>query len=436
MKKIGILLLALFALLAFAACQDDGECKHWKLADTTYEPTCSLQGYDLHVCRDCGYSYKSDFVEPLGHTLVLTVTEATCTGEGHTHYECECGYAYDTDYIKPLGHSYTSAITEPTCIEAGYTTYTCGVCSYEYKAKWTVPNGHKLKSETVVPTCDESGYTKHTCENCDYTYNTAFVTPTHTFVDVKYRPTIGKTGYTEHTCSVCNHSYRSDFVWYSDVFAGAAGEGKGVLAKGIDLSYHNKTVDFAAIKAAGIDYVILRAGGRSGKDTMFETNYAAARAAGLEIGCYFYSYARTTDEALAEVERLKEYIAGKQFEYPVYFDIEDESQKGIDQALLMDICFAFCNNLIEAGYFPGVYCNLHWAENILHTEKLVTLYDVWIARYNNSLPEDYYDSDYGMWQYTETGKIDGLEEAVDLNYCYKDYPTLIKEYGFNGYEVE
>ncbi len=435
MKKIVIILLALLALLAFAACQqEDGECQHKELADTKYEPTCSLEGYVLHVCRDCGHTYKSDFVQPLGHTFTKTVAEPTCTAEGKTHYACACGYEYDTDFIAPTGHSYASTITEPTCTEAGHTTYTCAVCFYEHKANWVVPNGHSLTSARVEPTCDAAGYTQYTCGNCDYAYRTAFETPAHTFTKTTYYPTIGKTGYTEHTCGVCAYSYQTDFVWYSDVFAGAAGEGKGVLARGVDLSYHNQDVDFAALKAAGVDYVILRAGGRSGKDVMFETNYAAARKAGLDIGCYYYSYARTVEEALAEAARFKEYIAGKQFEYPVYFDIEDDSQKELDKSLLMEICFAFCNSMIEGGYFPGVYCNLNWAENILHTEQLVKYYDVWIARYNNALPETYYHKDYGMWQYTETGKIEGVEENVDLNYCYKDYPTLIKANGLNGFQ--
>ncbi len=433
MKKIGFVLLVLAALLALIACQEDGECKHTSLASTTYQPTCSLQGYELHVCRDCGYSYKSNFTEPLGHDFKVTVTAPTCTEEGHTHYECDCGYTYDTDYLAPLGHSYTSAITEPTCTDTGYTTYICAVCSYEHKANWVVPNGHKLSSVTVEPTCYAPGYTKYICENCEYAYQTEFVTPTHSFQRIKYNPTIGMTGYTEYKCSVCTYTYRTDFVWYSDIFAGANGEGNGVLAKGVDLSYYNEKVDFVALKNAGIDFVILRAGGLRGKDAMFEAHYAAARKAGLDIGCYFYSYARTVEEALTEAERLKEYIAGKTFEYPVYFDLEDDSQKDVSRDILMNMCFAFCNSLIESGYFPGIYCNLNWAENILHTEQLVHLYDVWIARYNNSLPSDYYDSDYGMWQYSETGKIDGVEEAVDLNYCYKNYPALIKANGFNGY---
>ncbi len=436
MKKLCLVFCLLAALLALAACGEDDVCHHKRRTDTVYEPDCSAEGYILHVCSDCGYSYKSDFKEPKGHELVKTVTVPTCTEVGYTHYECACGYAYDADFLVPDGHKYTSSIVEATCAESGYTAYTCAVCQYEYKAKWTTPNGHSLTKKTVAATCTEEGYTEYTCGNCEYSYKADFVTPAHTFVKTVYRPTIGTTGYTEYKCRICEHAYNTDHVWYSDIFAGAAGDGKGVLAKGIDLSYYNDTVDFSALKRAGIEYVILRAGGRTGKDATFEKHYAAARAVGLDIGCYYYSYARTTAEALAEAAKLKEYIAGKTFEYPVYFDIEDSSQKNLDKQLLMDICFAFCNSLVESGYFPGVYCNLNWAEEILHTEQLVTWYDVWIARYNDSLPEDYYDSDFGMWQYTEEGTVSGVGGYVDLNYCYKDYPTIIKTFGFNGYTAE
>ena len=435
MKKLWIVLLAALAIVAFAACEDD-VCRHKHKTNTTYKPDCSLEGYVLHTCRDCGYSYKSDFVEPLGHTLVETVVAPTCTEAGYTHYECACGYEYDTAYLAPLGHTYTSKITEPTCTEEGYTTYTCGTCEYEYRAKRTIPNGHNLVTETVAATCTEEGYTLHKCNHCDYSYKTDFLTPAHAFAVKKQAPTIGTTGYTSYKCRVCQYSYNSDYVWYSDIFSGAEGAGKGVLAKGVDLSSYNKDVDFAALKKSGIDYVILRAGtGYSGKDSRFEEYYAAARAVGLDIGCYYYSYATTVREAIEEADDFASYIKGKVFEYPVYFDLEDSSQEDVSQKTLMDMCFAFCNRMIELGYFPGVYCNLKWVETFLHTEQLLTLYDVWLARYNLSLPSDYYDDQYGMWQYTETGTVGGVVGDVDLNYCYKDYPTIIAKYGFNGFDA-
>ncbi len=433
MKKFALVLLALILLAALCAC-DDGECRHKNMQTETFAPDCSLEGYVLHTCPDCGHTYKSDIAEPLGHTIEVTVTEPTCTAAGFTHYECACGYAYDSDFVVPEGHRYTSTITEPTCLEGGHTEFACAVCAYTYKAKWTVPNGHSLVATTVDATCTEAGYTEYACANCDYSYQTNITSPVHTFKSVKYPPTIGTTGYTEYICTVCSYSYQTDHVWYSDIFMGAAGEGKGVLAEGLDLSAWNKNVDFEAIKAAGVDFVILRAGtGYSGKDILFDEYYAAAKAAGLDVGCYYYSYATTVNEALAEAQAFKSYIAGKQFEYPVYFDLEDASQKDLGQTLLMDMCFAFCDSLIAGGYFPGIYCNSNWAEEILHTEKLITLYDVWIARYNNSLPKNYYDDDYGMWQYTEDGTCAGVTGVCDRNYCYKDYPTHIKNYGLNGY---
>lgn len=432
-KTIWMLLLVCLALLALVACGDE-PCQHRHQTRSYFDPDCSLEGYVLHECKDCGYTYKSDFVEPKGHTLEETVVAPTCTEAGYTHYACECGYAYDTAFIAPVGHTYTSRITDPTCTEEGYTTYTCGTCEYEYRAKRTIPNGHNLVTQTVAATCTEEGYTLHKCNNCEYSYKSDFRTPSHTFKTEKHAPTIGTTGYLSHTCSVCGYAYESDFVWYSDIFSGAAGAGKGVLAEGVDLSSYNESVDFAALKRAGVDYVILRAGtGFSGKDSRFEEYYLAARAVGLDVGCYFYSYATTVEEALEEADDFASYIEGKVFEYPVYFDLEDTSQEILSSTLLMDMCFAFCNRMIEQGYFPGVYCNLKWVENVLHTEQLLSLYDVWLARYNLSLPDDYYDDQYGMWQYTETGTVGGVTGNADLNYCYKDYPAIMEKYGFNGF---
>ena len=436
-------------LLAFASCED-GECKHLRLKSTLYEPTCAEQGYVLHVCRDCKYAYKSDFTEPLGHTFAKTVTAPTCTAEGFTAYSCDCGYSYTTDYQVPTGHDLTATVTAPTCDEQGYTVYACTRdCGYSYTADLTAPTGHDLSAIHYAATCTTGAYTRSVCSACGLDYRSAPTEPLgHTFTDTVVYPSIARTGYTAHTCH-CGYSYTDNYVWYSDIFTGAyAGDGT-LLATGIDISYWNTDIDWDLLAATGIDYVIIRGGSiYQMPDRMFETHYANARAAGLDVGCYFYTYATTVEEVLEEAEAFLKVLEGKQFEYPIYFDIEDGSLANLDQEVLMDMCLAFCQTMSDNGYFPAVYINHKWLTKILHTEEILTLYDLWYARY----PLDSADGDsrftygkwnspvnytqYGMWQYTECGQIDGVEGEVDLNFCYKDYPTLIKQYGYNGFTAE
>ena len=449
-------LLALALLPVLLTACDDGECKHHRTKDTTHEPDCSHQGYVLHECRDCGYTYKSDFVEPYGHTITVSTTDPTCTAQGSTTYTCStCDYSYTTDYIAPLGHNLKTSVTAPTCTESGYTTYTCTRdCGFSYQSDLVAPRGHNLASAHYAATCTTGGYTRYMCIDCDLDYRSATSKPLgHTFTDTVVRPSISRTGYTEHTC-YCGYSYVDSYVWYSDIFTGAAGDGTKILATGIDLSYWNTEVNWAALKATGIDYVILRAayypkGSASAVvDPKFEEYYAAAREQGFDIGCYLYSMATTVEEAIEEAEILIDIIDDKTFEYPVYFDLEDAALEWIETETLMEMSLAFCQTLTDDGYFPAVYTNNRWLVNFWDKEQLTILYDIWYARYpldNDGVshfkygtwtfvPE--YVGQYSMWQYTEYGRIDGVEGDVDLNICYKDYPTLIKKYGYNGFTAE
>ena len=124
-RRLGTLLVLfatlVLAVLLFSAC-DPEECRHFRTTDTLHEPDCSRQGYVLHVCRDCGYTYKSDFTEPYGHTITTSTVAPTCTAQGYTTFSCHCGYTYTADYIEPLGHDLGAVVTLPTCTESGYTT--------------------------------------------------------------------------------------------------------------------------------------------------------------------------------------------------------------------------------------------------------------------------------------------------------------------------
>lgn len=216
---------------------------------------------------------------------------------------------------------------------------------------------------------------------------------------------------------------------------------------GIDVSVHQGTINWSAVKNDGVDYAILRAGYGSLKsqiDKSFEYNYAQCKKNGIPVGAYWYSYAKTVAEAEQEAETFIYSLKGKKFEYPVYFDIEDNSQVKLNRQLLTDIAIAFCSRMENAGYYVGIYTNVNWTENLLYKAQL-TDYDKWLAHWT-SAPK-YGNSFGGMWQYgaygtvaqvekgqaTMYGQINGISAACDVNVCYRDYPSLIISRGFNGY---
>lgn len=447
------LLLLMAMLLAVAACeQDDDVCHHLRMDKQVFDPTCTDAGYTVNRCRDCELSYQSDFTAPTGHELKQKSTPPTCIEQGYNSYECQCGYSYTADYIAPMGHTMTVTVTAPTCSKQGYTDYVCtNGCGYGYTSDHVEPLGHDFKEATFAATCTTGSYSLFLCSRCDVTYRSAPSAPLgHTFTSTVVRPSIARTGYTTHTCQ-CGYSYVDSYVWYSDVFTGNRDIQEKPVATGIDISYWQNDVDWDALKATGIDYVILRAAyypyrSSSPKaDPRFEEYYAEARRVGLDVGCYIYSMASDVETAREEAAYMAELLRGKKFEYPIYFDFEDPSLEGVETETLMEMCLAFCQDMTDAGYFPGVYTNNRWLINYWNEEQLTTLYDLWYARYPlddygltlfpygtwNYYP--WYVGQYAMWQYTEYGTIDGIEDRVDLNLCYKDYPSLIKKYGYNGF---
>ena len=149
---------------------------------------------------------------------------------------------------------------------------------------------------------------------------------------------------------------------------------------GIDVSHHQGLIDWAAVKKAGVQFAILRAGfGReiSQKDGCFEENYVACKAAGIPVGAYWYSYATDTAAARKEAATCLKAIEGKSFEYPVWFDQEYEPGiKALTDRQRVEIVKAFCNTLEDAGYYTGLYCSRDWLKNYLIPDQLKA-YDVW-----------------------------------------------------------
>jgi GH25 family lysozyme M1 (1,4-beta-N-acetylmuramidase) len=200
----------------------------------------------------------------------------------------------------------------------------------------------------------------------------------------------------------------------------------------IDVSKHNGSIDWQKVKADGIEGVIIRAGyGRllSQKDSCFEKNYAGAKAAGLHVGAYWYSYATDADIAKTEAAVFLDAIKGKSFDLPLYFDIEDACQLKLSKAACTDIVYCFCNVMEDAGYYCGVYSfDSFFASHL--DGSISERYSVWAARVENVVP--IYAKGYDIWQYSWKGKVDGINGDVDLNTAYKDFPSIITSKGLNG----
>ena len=209
-----------------------------------------------------------------------------------------------------------------------------------------------------------------------------------------------------------------------------------VFQQGADLSKFNRNVNMKLAKQNGMDFVILKAGsGYSGEDPKFQQNYRNAKAAGLNVGAYWYSYAVNVEEAKEEAVRYLNILKNKQFEYPVYLDFEDPSQRRIPAKTKTDMAIAFMSILEKNGYYTGLYSSGYWINNQFEKNRLKD-YDIWIAHWHVTSP-NCFTPDYGMWQFTNKSKIKGVpdtgEGGVDMNYSYKNYPKIIKNAKLNNF---
>lgn len=222
--------------------------------------------------------------------------------------------------------------------------------------------------------------------------------------------------------------------------AGTADSGfKKVNWNIVDLSYWNEIYSWNDI-GKSVDGVILRLGYTTtashviSYDNMFDAWYNSAKKQGIHVGCYYFSAALSENEARKEADYvisvLKQYKC--QLDMPVYFDMETDGQVALSQDACTKIARAFCDRIKANGYFAGIYCNKYFARDEIYASQLSDI-TFWIAEYGSSCT---YNGSYGMWQYTERGTLPGVNDYVDKNYCYCDYPSYIIEKGLNGYSAK
>ena len=207
----------------------------------------------------------------------------------------------------------------------------------------------------------------------------------------------------------------------------------------LDISKYQPNVDYAKT-ANDCDGVILRVGltywgaQDMGADPCFEQHYKGFKAVNCPVGVYYYSAADSVAVAEKEADYCLSLIKGKQFELPIYYDVENnERQGGLSKQVLTDIVDAFCRKVQNAGYFVGFYASTSWLINKMDVAVLGEKYTLWKADYRTN-----YDKTIkcDMHQFTSTGTVDGINGNVDISHGYVDFPKVIKSGGFNGFNAE
>ena len=203
-------------------------------------------------------------------------------------------------------------------------------------------------------------------------------------------------------------------------------DGQVVSHKGIDVSKHQGNIDWTKVAADGVVFAFIRVGyGTEGKlveDEYFEQNVKGALQAGIKVGVYFYSQAITDEELLEEANLVLEKVKPYNIELPIVFDVEKVSGgKGRANELSVEertrLTALFCQTIQDAGYKPMIYHNMEMGTLMLDLGQLEQ-YDKWFAYYNDDL---YYPYAYKVWQYSEKGAVDGINEEVDLNIWFGDF---------------
>lgn len=342
-------------------------------------------------------------------------------------FKCKCGKEHEillsTELVDKLEKLYAKLNCSKIIVTSGYRCanhdknvgasgsgqHTLGnaadICCYGQ-------DGQPISSKIVCCTAQDIGFGG--IANIDTSYQ-------YTHVDVR----TGSKWYGDETKG--NSTVTSDFYLYFGI-----SKVSEPLMKGIDVSVHNGSIDWQKVKNSGIQFAILRAGyGRemSQKDVRFEENYRNAKAAGIPISAYWYSYAMSEDEARLEADVFLSVIKGKQFEMPIYFDLEEKKQFDLGKEKVSAIMRAFLERVESAGYFVGLYGSA--SSLTTHTaDDIKSRYTIWLAHWTNQTD---YSGAHALWQYSEKGTVSGIFGNIDLDIAYVDFPDIIRNQRLNGF---
>lgn len=198
------------------------------------------------------------------------------------------------------------------------------------------------------------------------------------------------------------------------------------MKNGIDISTYNRNIDYNNVDA---DFALIRVGygvqRRNDQiDQLLDQHYNNLKGK-MPLGAYYYAYANEIGEGRQEAENCLAYIEGKEFELPIYYDLEDKSMANIEQ-----VAREFVDRIKEAGLRPGIYCNTNWARNKINLDNFQDC-SIWIAQYgrnDGNIPNDEPFCNYEVWQYSSNGDVGGIDGRVDVNIASDEY--------INGYEPQ
>ena len=299
-----------------------------------------------------------------------------------------------------------------TAKTAGTTTIRCKLSSgREATCKVTVksaPSSVTLNYTTSTLKVGQSEAIKVTYNNNAYSFKNKW-TSSNTYVatvnsDGKiYAKSLGST-------TISYRTYNNKTASFKLTVSGSA-------ATCLDISSWQGYVDFNKVKSAGYNYVILRAGfGReySQKDNTFERNYANAKAAGIKVGVYWFSYSTSPSDAYREANACLYCLNGKRLDMPVYYDLEYQPAMSMSNSNYTQMALNFCSTIKKAGYKSGVYSSASVYGYLLNRQTLINNgVSIWNAQWSSycSVPCD-------IWQYSEKGQVNGISASVDMNYIH------------------
>lgn len=205
---------------------------------------------------------------------------------------------------------------------------------------------------------------------------------------------------------------------------------------GIDISRYQKGLDFETAKKQGVKFAVIKSSQSDFTDPEFVSHFDKAQKYGIYTGAYHYLTSTNADDAKRQAEyMIDKCLRGRRFEYPIFADAEDAALKELDRKTVDSVIRAFCDTLEKAGYWAGFYCNYNFYMNYCSGRELAERYSLWLASWSESAP-----AECQMWQFG--GEVNLLREntvagiVCDQNYCYMDYPALMRERGLNGFSKE
>ena len=356
-------------------------------------------------------------VKKLADSITLNKTSITL-GVGEK-YDLNSSIPNNTAAYYRLYYSNNTAIAPVqkagglvTAKTAGTTTIRCKLNNgKEATCKVTVksaPSRVTVSDKSATLKVGQSKTLKATLNNNAYSYRSTW-TSSNTYV-----ATVNSTGkISAKSQGTATITYKT----YNGKTASCKLTVSGSVAKCIDVSTWQGSIDFNKVKSAGYDYVIIRAGygkEKSQKDNMFETNYKKAKSAGLKVGAYWFSYAMSPSTATAEADACLSCIKGKKFELPVYYDMEYQPAMSTSNSNYTKMAVNFCNKLKSNGFKSGVYSSASVYDYLLNRTTLKNNgISIWNAEWYTK-PSISCD----VWQYSDNGRINGISTNVDLDYIY------------------